>query len=257
MLQIQKPDLETTDAGLTTPLKKALKGMGVTKLSSMTLNKLVGLEVLSALKASKLDYELNVAFNISQFNIGSDQIKTFLPSDFNIQMKANLIKSGIEMHFGIGEQTGIEEFLLDGTDSLETKPNIGVAADMTHKQIEAEATGVTEVPFLKDAVTFYEPVRSTNQGSRYVFVARQKNGAGKLAIRLKGDKCSIRVEPYTHSISADIDILGLNNNGEYASGHFDMGASHSLKRYWSMMKATLETWEVAKFDEATIRKFGA
>lgn len=252
MLEIQKPDLETTEAGMTAPLKKAFHGFGSTVLSSMTFNKLVGKDCLKAIKALKLNYQLTISDGVAIFDLGSEQIKTFLPTDFNFQMKANLIKSGIEMHLGIGEQTGIENFLLDGTDSLETKP----VADQAHKKIEDEVTGVASIPFLKDAVKFYEPVRSTNQGSRYVFVARQKNGEGKLAIRLKGDKCSIRVEPYTHSISDEMDILGLNKNGEYASGHFDMGGSHSLKRYWSMMKASLETWEVAKFDEATIRKFG-
>lgn len=254
MLEIQKPELENTDAGITTPLKKALKGMGPTQLSSMTLNKLVGMEVLNALKASKLDYELHVSFNVSQFNIGSEQIKTFLPSDFNIQMKANLIKSGVELHFGIGEQSSAADFLLEGTDSLETKPE---GVDMAHKQIEAEATGVVTVPLLKDAVEFYEPVRSTGAGSRYVFLAREKNGEGKLAIRIKGDKCSVRVEPYTDSLSDDVEILGLTKNGEYASGHFDMGGSFAMKRYWAMLKASLETWDVAKFNEAKIRELGA
>jgi hypothetical protein len=254
MLQIQKPDLETSEAGMTTPLKKAFHGFGTTTLSSMTFNKLVGKDCLAAIKALKVNYQLTIASGIAQFNIGSEQIKTFLPTDFNFQMKANLIKSGIEMHLGIGEQTPIEDFLLDGTDSLETKPE---GVDMAHKEIEKEATGITTVPRLKDAVTFYEPVLSTGAGSRYVYVACEKNGAGKLAIRIKGDKVSIRVEPYTDNLSDDMDILGLNKNGDYASNHFDMGGSFAMKRYWAMLKASLETWDVAKFNEAKIRELGA
>lgn len=253
MLEIQKPDLTTTDAGLTMPLKKALLGYSITKLSSMTFNKLVGKECLAAIKDLKVDYEMNLSSTIAQFNIGEAQIKTFLPNEFTIQMKANLIKSGVEMHLGISEETPLSTFLLDGTDSLETKPE---GADAAHKNIEEEVTGITSVSYLKDAINFYEPVRSTSPQARYVFVAREKNGAGKLAIRIKGDKCSVRVEPLTPEMSNNIDILGLNNNGDYASGHFDMGGSHSMKRYWAMLKASLETWEVAKFNEAKIRDIG-
>ncbi len=252
MLQIQKPDLEITEAGMTTPLKKAFHGFGTTTLSSMTFNKLVGKDCLKAIKALKVNYELTIASDIAQFNIGSEQIKTFLPTDFNFQMKANLIKSGIEMHLGIGEAAASAFF--DDLDSLETKPE---GVDMAHKQIENEVTGIVSVPSLKDALTFYEPVRSTGAGSRYVFLAREKNGAGKLAIRLKGDKCSVRVEPYTANLSDDVEILGLTKNGDYASGHFDMGGSFAMKRYWAMLKASLETWDVANFNEAKIRNIGA
>ena len=257
MLEIQKPDLDNTEAGITAPLKKALKWYGNTVLSSMTFNKLVGKECLAAIKDLKVNYEMTVASDVAIFDIGSDQIKTLLPNDFNYQMKANLIKSGVELHLGLGDAEASAMFdegsLLEGTDSLETKPDGAAAA---HKSIEAEVTGITSVSYLKDAINFYDPVRSTSAQARYVFVAREKNGAGKLAIRIKGDKCSVRVEPLTPEMSNDIDILGLNNNGDYASGHFDMGGSLSMKRYWAMMKASLETWDVAKFNEAKIRDIG-
>ena len=257
MLEIQKPDLDNTEAGITAPLKKALKWYGNTVLSSMTFNKLVGKECLAAIKDLKVNYEMTVASDVAIFDIGSDQIKTLLPNDFNYQMKANLIKSGVELHLGLGDAEASAMFdegsLLEGTDSLETKPDGAAAA---HKSIETEVTGITSVSYLKDAINFYDPVRSTSAQARYVFVAREKDGAGKLAIRIKGDKCSVRVEPLTPEMSNDIDILGLNNNGDYASGHFDMGGSLSMKRYWAMMKASLETWDVAKFNEAKIRDIG-
>lgn len=256
MLQIQKPDLDSNEAGITAPLRKALKGYGSTTLSSMTFNKLVGKDCLKAIKALGVNYELTISSSVAQFNLGEDQIKTFLPSDLNYQAKANLIKSGIELHLGIGEaEQNVYDSLFDDVPDDEPTENSGVA--VAHKQIEKEATGVVSVPALKDALTFYEPVLSTGVGSRYVFVAREKNGKGKLAIRLKGDKCSIRVEPYTPNLSDDMDILGLNKNGDYASGHFDVGGSHAMKRYWAMLKASLETWEVAKFNEAKIRELGS
>ena len=74
MLQIQKPDLDNTEAGMTAPLKKAFHGFGTTTLSSMTFNKLVGKDCLKAIKALKVNYQLTIASGIAQFNIGSEQI---------------------------------------------------------------------------------------------------------------------------------------------------------------------------------------
>lgn len=127
---------------------------------------------------------------------------------------------------------------------------------MAHKKINEELTGMTSVPFLKDATEFYEPVKSTTPESRYVFIAREKTGSGKLAMRLRGTKCSVRIEPYSDSLAGDILMLGLSNNGDYASGHFDMSGNLALKRYMAMLSASLVNWEVAKFDEEKIRKLG-
>jgi len=256
MLQIQKPELEPKATVVPMPLRKALCGYGSTKISKQTLHKLLGETVTHILKTKKLDYTLHCSRTFSTFAMGGGTIcEAHLPEELHWSAKANLIKSGILMQLGIGEPDS-SAMSDDGLFSLnvdaESTENLGVT--MAHKQIEDDISGTVSVPWLKDAAKFYDAVRSTNESSRYVFIAVETNGKGKLAMRLRGTKCSVRVEPFNASLSEDMDMIGLNNNGDYASGHFEMHGTLPLKRYFAMMKASLTGWEVAKFDEEKIRK---
>lgn len=251
MLQIQKPELDQTKTVVPMPLRKALSYFDSTQISKQTLHKLLGETISKVLKDKKLEYVLHVSSSKSLFLIGGLEVKCLLPAGTHWSAKANLIKSGILMQLGIGEPEITAMSDVNIFDTVESNENDGVT--MAHKNIEDDVSGVTSAPWLKDATKFYDAVRSTNAHSRYVFIAVQLNGTGKLAMRLKGNKCSVRVEPFSSSISEDMDMIGLNNNGDYASGHFDMVGTLPLKRYFAMMKASLVGWEVAKFDEAKIR----
>jgi len=266
-MQIQKPELEITDAKVPLPLFKALKSAELTKISTQTIHKLVNTVATTILKQGKKDYFLYVNGAESTFQIGDAEIKTLLPATFSSQKKADLIKAAVFFHLGMTvagntlmdgmfdgmDDAQLEDYQDTANDSALINAGMEDQVEMKHKSIEDEATGVVTAPWLKDATHFYQSVRSTNEHSRYVFLAQKKGGTAKIAVRLKGDKCSVRMEPYTTALSADSDILGLNDNGVYASGHFDMGNTLSLKRYMAMMKAGLDTWEVAKFDETKIR----
>jgi len=263
MLDIQKPELEITDAKVPLPLFKALKSYNVTKISTQTIHKLLGSYAVAYLKGKKMPYSLDVNCDKSLFQIGGTELKTLLPETLSTQKKSNLIKAAVFFHLGLTEEG---EKLMDGMfdgmnetqleeyqDAANETAQINAGLEVTHKTIEDEATGNKTAPWLKDATKFYQAVRSTNEHSRYVFLAQKKGGTAKIAIRLKGNKCSVRMEPYSAILLDDSNILGLNDNGVYASGHFDMGNALSLKRYMAMMKAGLDTWEVAKFDETKIR----
>lgn len=110
---------------------------------------------------------------------------------------------------------------------------------------------------LPDAKEFYQRVLSSDPGSRYVLVAKQKKGKARIAVRLKGDTLSIRLAPYAHSEIEAAEILGLNDHGNYASAHFECSGNLALKRYTAMLRDTLCKWDVAKFDEDKIRKNSA
>lgn len=254
MLQIQKPELEIEEVVIPIPLRAALQDILVTKISTQSINKLVGKSGAEILKSGKQKFALFVSKDKSSFHIGSTSVETFLPAELHFMEKGNLIRSAILFHLGIAtslEGLGEENIF----DSVTAQGPI-TGGSMAHKKINEELTGITSVPFLKDATEFYEPVKSTTPESRYVFIAREKNGSGKLAMRLRGTKCSVRIEPYSDSIAGDILMLGLSNNGDYASGHFDMSSDLALKRYMAMLSASLVNWEVAKFDEEKIRKLG-
>lgn len=253
MLQIQKPELEIEEVIIPIPLRKALQYIGITKISTQSIHKLLGTSGVEVLKSLKKNYELFVSQDKSFFNIGGEAVETILPAELHFMEKGNLIRSAILFHLGI--PTSLEGLGENSPDELEAVGPI-TGGSMAHKKINEELTGMTSVPFLKDATEFYEPVKSTTPESRYVFIAREKTGSGKLAMRLRGTKCSVRIEPYSDSIAGDILMLGLSNNGDYASGHFDMSSDLALKRYMAMLSASLVNWEVAKFDEEKIRKLG-
>jgi len=259
MLQIQKPELEIEEVVIPIPLRAALQDILVTKISTQSINKLLGKSGIEVLKSKKKKFDLFVSKDKSSFHIGGECVETYLPAELHFMEKGNLIRSAILFHLGL--DTALDSFT-DSNDSVIGNENIFdsvgpiTGGSMAHKKINEELTGITSVPFLKDATEFYEPVKSTTPESRYVFIAREKNGSGKLAIRLRGTKCSIRIEPYSDSIAGDILMLGLSNNGDYASGHFDMSGNLALKRYMAMLVASLLNWEVAKFDEDKIRKLG-
>jgi len=260
MLQIQKPELEIEEVVIPIPLRAALQDILVTKISTQSINKLLGKSGIEVLKSKKKKFDLFVSKDKSSFHIGGECVETFLPAELHFMEKGNLIRSAILFHLGI--DTALDSFTDSDEQSTQgivddIQSTVGaITGNMAHTKINEELTGLTSVPFLKDATEFYEPVKSTTPESRYVFIAREKNGTGKLAMRLRGTKCSIRIEPYSDSIAGDIQMLGLSNNGDYASGHFDMSGDLALKRYMAMLVASLSNWEVAKFDEAKIRKLG-
>jgi len=135
------------------------------------------------------------------------------------------------------------------------KPKI-LGVDMAHDEIAAEVGngGITSLPKAK---TFYDPVTSSSQGSRYVYLAKQKDGTAKLAVRFKGTAVSVRIEPFNNDLQLLADVLGLSNNGTYASGHFQ-AESINLVRYMNLIAGSLEgKWEVTKFNEKKIREIGA
>jgi len=135
------------------------------------------------------------------------------------------------------------------------KPKI-LGVDMAHDEIAAEVGngGITSLPKAK---TFYDPVTSSSAGSRYVYLAKLKDGKAKLAIRFKGTAVSVRIEPFNDDLQLIADVLGLNNNGTYASGHFQ-AADTTLVRYMNLVAGTLQDkWDVAKFNEKKIREVGA
>jgi hypothetical protein len=173
-----------------------------------------------------------------------------LSEDLTDEAKLELIKSAVKYL-----QLTMKQAPKKKLGKKVVKPKI-LGVDMAHDEIEAEVGngGITSLPKAK---TFYDPVTSSSSGSRYVYLAKLKNGSAKLAVRFKGTAVSVRIEPFNSDLQILADVLGLNNNGHYASGHFQ-AENVNLIRYMNLITGSLEgKWDVAKFNEKKIREIGA
>ena len=89
-----------------------------------------------------------------------------------------------------------------------------------------------------------------------MFVARK--GKHHLAIRIKNQKVSVRMEPYSTLVGKEATLLGMAEHGDvYASGHFQADGALALERYMTLMEGILRKWDVAPLNEQKIRELGA
>ena len=195
---------------------------------------------------------LHISSNQATYHTGGESISTIdLSDDLSDEAKLEMIKSAVKY---------LNPALMNKAPKKKlgkkvVKPII-LGVDMAHDEIAAEVGngGITSLPKAK---TFYDPVTSSSAGSRYVYIAKLKDGKAKLAVRLKGTAVSVRIEPFNSDLQSLADVLGLSNNGHYASGHFQ-AADTTLLRYMNLLTGSLlGTWEIAQFNEKKIREIGA
>lgn len=235
-------------------VKSALSKDTAKLLNTGALDKMLG----GKLTANLLDQqvEIFVCKTHARYVVQNVLISTIdLSEDLTDLAKMNLIKSAVEYMNPVVINTDCMPKELKAVEPQEHKPTI-LGVDMAHDAIEAELSGVTNAVALPDAENFYDPVRSTSQGARYVYIAKEKKGDAKLAVRFKGASISVRMEPFTPKLSLMAEVLGLQDNGSYASGHFQ-ATDTNLVRYMNLLNGSLSgKWEVAKFNEKKIRDLG-
>lgn len=237
-IHIQKPEKTV----LPISVKGALSQDKPKLMSAGTIMKMFGSELVGI--------DLTICSHMAVYKSGEYHSNIDLSDDLSDEAKFEMIKSAVEylqknMHVAPKKKLGKKV----------VKPKI-LGVDMAHDEIAAEVGngGITSLPKAK---TFYDPVTSSSAGSRYVYLAKLKDGKAKLAVRFKGTAVSVRIEPFSDDLQLLADVLGLNNNGTYASGHFQ-AENVNLVRYMNLIAGSLDgKWDVAKFNEKKIREIGA
>jgi hypothetical protein len=243
-LNIQHP--EKKGAHLPISVKSALSKDTPKLLNAGAILKMFGEDQTKTLFEQKV--EIFACKSHATYVVDHVLISTIdLSEDLTDLAKMNLIKSAVEYMNPVVVNTDKKPKAV--------KPKI-LGVDMAHDAIEAELSGVTNAVSLPEAENFYDPVRSTSAGARYVYIAKEKKGDAKLAVRFKGASISVRMEPFNPKLKLMAEVLGLNDNGSYASGHFQ-ATDTNLVRYMNLLNGSLAgKWDVAKFNEQKIRDLG-
>lgn len=228
---IQKPEVDIPPTIL-----KAMQGTAKNnKIQDASVKKFIGEQLFDQCE----QISLYVHEDHAKFSINASEFNTvqFNPFSDDFEVDANLLKNAVEMAI-VDAQTQVEfEAAANPIDP--------------HDNILNDVDGSDSVK-LPNATQFYQSVKSTGKNSRYAFIAKQKSGTARLAMRLRGTHVSVRMEPYNSSLKKVIDILGLGDNGNYASAHFEASTDLALTRYWAILEATLSEWDVAAFNKDKI-----
>ncbi len=237
----------------------ALQHLGKTKIARVAIKSMAfhhkGGEVLTYLEES-VGYKLYLGSTEATFYLNGIPSTVQFLEGMDPDTKIGLTVGAIKIAYDNAE-AGLPPVSIANKQEEEIMKTASNTTEAAHEAILADVGVGTSVPSLPNAVKFMDPVGGSTAGSIYTYIACDPEKVGKLAVRLKGDTLSIRLQPYidqNHSSLAT--LLGLTIKKGYASGHMDISGEKVLERYRMIMRAGLSKWWRCNWSEQKVRKMG-